>query len=299
MTSIQTINISKENIYGNCDLKCAYTFKYNSSNSIATNNGISINLTYDKGNTSPVLFNNQKYFVSNIIIYSPSIHLFNNSQAPAELVIEHLPELGGEHLYVCIPIVQSSQSSEASNNLSEIIQSISNNAPSTGETTNLNMSNFNLTNFIPKKPFFNYTGQSGLIGQVIVFPLLEGIPLSKSLLENLAKIIQPSYMVITGGNLFFNHDGPNSSSSSNEGIYISCQPTGNSVEETDVYTNSKSTTSVDINSIINNPTTKTILQIIISCILFIIVFLIINFVFNYITSGSSKLPNFEFIVTKK
>jgi carbonic anhydrase len=300
MTSNQTINISKDNIYGKCDLKCAYNFQYNQSNSVATNNGISITLTYDKGNDSPVLFNNQKYFVSIITLYCPSIHLFNNSKANAELVIEHSPELGGEQLYVCIPIFQSYQSyqtSQASDNLTEIIQSVSNNAPSNGETTNLNMSNFNLNNFIPKKPFYNYTGQTGLVGQVIVFPLLEGISLNESSLESLTKIIQPLSLEISGGNLFFNQYGPNSDSSNNQGIYISCQPTGNSSEETEVtYTKS---TIYDLDSIMNNPTTKLIFQILIGCILFILIFYTINFIFSYITIGSIKLPIFSLITDKK
>jgi carbonic anhydrase len=272
----QTINISKENIHGKCDLKCAYNYQYQQSNSVATNNGVSISFTYDKGNISPVVFNNQKYFVSNFTIYSPSLHSFNGSPAKAEIVIEHSPELGGEQLFVCIPIFSSSQSTEATNILSEIIQTVSNNAPSNGETTNINIS---LQSFIPpKSPFYNYTGTgTSLQGQVIVFPLLEGIPLNQNSLDNLSKIIQPFPGGTTGGNLYFNLDGPNSSGTTNNGIYISCQPTGNSQEETNVTYTNTSTTSYDFFGSFKN---NTGVQIIIACILFLLLFYCIRYFFT-------------------
>jgi len=138
MTSSNTkINISTENVYGDCDLKCSYSYKYHQSNLVATNNGVFISLSYDKGTTSPVVYNARKYFVSKINIYSPSLHRFNDNNVNAELVIEHAPEIGGELLYVCIPIIESTNSSDSSNLLTEIIQSVVNNAPSVNETTNL------------------------------------------------------------------------------------------------------------------------------------------------------------------
>lgn len=287
-TNNQTINISKDNIYGKCDLKCSYNFDYTSSNTVATNNGISVSLTYDKGNKSPVIFNNKNYFVSTITLYSPSIHSFNGTLTKGELVIIHSPELGGDQLFVCIPIIQSSQSTEASDNLTEIIQGVLNNAPSNGETTNINISDFNLNNFVPKKPYYNYTGLSGLVGQVIVFSQKEAIPLSETSITNLSKIIQPVIMDITGGNLFFNPDGPNSSNGNKEGIYISCQPTGNSIEETEVtYTNT-----TNYNLFQSNQYTKIIVQLLIGCAIFIILFLIINYGFKAL-SPNEKVTNYK------
>ena len=289
----QTINISSQNVYGNCDLKCSYNYSYTDSNSTATNDGVTISLTYDKGTTTPVVYNTQNYFVSKINIYTPSIHMFNNKSVNAEMVIEHAPEVGGDLLYVCIPIIESTNSSDASNILTEIIQSVTNNAPSANESTNLNISNFNLETFVPKKPFFSYSGTAGLVGQVIVFGVNYAIPLSSNTLTSLAQIIKPYPITIGGGNLFLNTKGPNSSQSSNNGIYISCQPTGSSPEETSVTYNNKNPVDLNVNSMLNNPTFNKILQVIIGCIVFILVFLILNYGYNFLTSTPQKLPTIK------
>lgn len=297
MTSSNTkINISTENVYGDCDLKCSYSYKYHQSNLVATNNGVFISLSYDKGTSSPVIYNTRKYFVSKINIYSPSLHSFNNNTVNAEIVIEHAPEIGGELLYVCIPIIASTNSSGASNVLTEIIKSVSNNAPNKNESTNLNISNFNLDIIIPKKPFFAYTGTQGLTGQVIVFGNNYAIPLNQSVLTKLTSIIKPYPITISGGSLFFNRKGPNdiqfNSANSNNGIYISCQPTGSSKEEIQV-TNNKNPINYNMESLFNNPTVILILQVIIGCIVFILVFLMLNYGYNYAISGSSsslKMP---------
>lgn len=289
----QTINISSQNIYGNCDLKCSYNYTYNDSNSTATNNDVFISLTYDKGTTSPVVYNAQNYFVSKINIYSPSIHMFNDNLANGELVIEHAPEMGGNLLYVCIPIFESTNSSDASNMLTEIIESVSNNAPSVNESTNLNISNFNLDVFVPTKPFFSYSGTTGLTGQVIVFGINYAIPLNNGTLTNLAKIIKPYPITISGGNLFFNSKGPNSTQVNNNGIYISCQPTGSSEEETQVTYDNKNPVSYNMNSVFNNSTFSKIIQVFIGCIVFILIFLILNYGYNYLTSTPQKLPTIK------
>jgi hypothetical protein len=291
----QTINISPQNIYGNCDLKCSYNYKYNQSNSVATNNDVFISLTYDKESTSPVVYNTQNYYVSKINIYSPSLHMFNGKNVNAEMVIEHAPEIGGDLLYVCIPIVESTNSSDASNMLTEIIQSVTNNAPSVNESTNLNISNFNLDIFVPKKPFFSYSGTSGLIGQVIVFGFIYAIPLNKNILTSLSKIIKSYPLTISGGNLFFNSKGPNNVELNNNGIYISCQPTGSSVEEMQVTYNNKNPVDFTTTSLFSNPdsTASKVIQVIMGCIIFILIFLILNFAYNYLTSTPQKLPSMQ------
>jgi len=289
-----TVNISSQNIYGNCDLKCSYNYKYHQSNSTATNNGVFISLSYDKGSSSPVVYNTHNYYVSQVTIYSPSLHSFNGNSANAEIVIEHAPEIGGDLLYVCIPIIASTNSSDGSSILTEIIKAVSSNAPAANETTNLNLSNFNLNSFVPSnKPFFSYAGTQGLVGQIIVFGITNAIPINQQFLTNLSKIIKPYPITIAGGSVFFNSKGANSVPlvNNNNGIYISCQPTGSSEEETQV-TYSKNPTNYNLSSILNDPTILLILQIFIGCVVFIIVFYVLNYGINYLTNlSSSKLPS--------
>jgi carbonic anhydrase len=267
------MNISKQDIYGICDLKCAYNFDYLESDSVATNSGTSIQISYEKTSSAPVLFNNLKYNVNNIFIYSPSNHLFNGSKTNAEIIIEHVPTLNGDMLYVCVPVTQSTQTTIAGNILTDIITSVATNAPSINETTTLN-STFNLTGIVPAKPFVNYTGTTGLIGQVMVFTLVDAIPLSSDTLTTLSKIIQPPTLDISGGYLFLNPEGPNTTTDA-DGIYISCKPTGSSEEETEVSYKSQSVN--DFSSILKNPITQGMLVM----FLLIIIFVLINLVYNF------------------
>ena len=284
--SNQNINISSKNVVGKCDLKCSYAFKYSESNSTAKNNGVAIGLTYDSRSIPPVFYNNEKYQVSNIMITSPSIHIFNGSSMPGEIIIEHVPIKGGNQLNVCIPFSSSSESSTASNILTDIINKVATNAPSQGNSTNLNMSNFTLQNIVPRKPFFAYSNKSN---DYIVFGSMDAIPLSSSTIGTLQKIIKPFPLPTPGGDLFYNPKGPVSGLQIGDGIYISCQPTGSSQEETAV-TYDTTTSSVDFSNIYDSPIFKLIIMILIGCILFIAVFYGISAFYNYLTSDAIKLP---------
>ena len=244
-----TMNITQRSVYGKCNLKCSFSSKYEVSNSSATNNDIYVNVTYDKQSMPPVLFNYQKYNVSSVKIYSPSLHSYDGAKVPAEIIIEHQPVTSGSVLNVCIPIVQSSDNSKAGQVVSQIIEKVAANAPSKGNTTKLNLSGFTLQNIIPNKPYFNYTNQEGV--NHILFSKLDAIPVNQNLLTSLSKIIKPYQLTIPETKLFFNSDGPNTKNDlAKQGIYISCNPTGNSEETTNI-TNEKINT-FDVSSLFNN-----------------------------------------------
>ena len=287
----ESINISRENVQGTCDLKCAYNFKYHESNLTAKNNEVMISLTYDNGNIPPVLFNQQKYTIDSIMIVSPSIHVFNGSKTNAEIVVKHSPVAGGNQLAVCVPIKESSDSSTATNLLTQILMGVANNAPSKGESTNLNISEFTLNKIIPKKPFYSYTGLNDST-EWIVFDILYAIPLNNKILTGLTQIIKPFPLPTPGKGLFYNSIGPNNISLGDKGIYISCNPTGSSEEETDV-TYSTTPTSYDLTSLFNNPAGSIIFQILIGCSIFILFFLLLNYGYGILTSDATKLPSLK------
>jgi hypothetical protein len=279
------INISPQNVYGKCDLKCIYNFKYKESNLTAKNNQINLSLTYENSSVPPVLYNNVKYNVSKIMLFSPSLHLFNDQKVDAELFIEHIPESGGANLFVCIPIVKSSDSTTASTLLSEVISSIGTKAPASNETTNLNLSGFTLDKIVPNKPFFSYSGKySETSYDFIVFGKMYAISLSDKILSVLSSVIKPFPLPMLGNNLFLNPKGPNSGGSVGDGIYISCQPTGSSEEEIEI-TNNKDSTTYDMGSV-DTSTIQMIIKIILGCIVFIIIFYIISYGFNLLAASS-------------
>jgi carbonic anhydrase len=285
--SNKNINISNQNVQGKCDMKCSYSYKYAESNLTARNNGVMIYLNYNNNGASSVTYNNQKYNVSGFFIVSPSIHIFNGSQAPAEIIIQHIPVTGGPQLSVAIPITSSTESSTASFLLTQIIQSVSTNAPSQGDSTNLNVDSFSLQHIVPNKPFYSYTENSNT--EWIVYGTLYAIPLNKSILNTLSQIIKPWPLQMPGGSLFFNSSGPNAGVAIGDGIYIKCNPTGSSMEETEVEY-SKNTPSYNLITLLENPVAQLIIQIIIGCLIFIIVFALISYMYSFITTGSTKLP---------
>lgn len=288
----ENINISTNNVQGKCDLKCSYNFKYPETNLTAKNNGTLISLISDTNNTTPVTYNNQKYNVSNVSIVTPSIHMFNNSPASAEIIIEHTPISGGQQFFVGIPITSSTESSDASNYITQIIESVATNAPAANETTNINISGFTLDKIVPIKPFFSYS-TPGNQGEWIVFPIINAIPLNSGTLATLGQIIQPFPIPTPSNGLFFNSNGPNTGGGMGDGIYISCQPTGSSEEEMSVSYNKNTSTAIDASSMLNNPTTLIIVQVIIGCIIFIITFFSLNYAYNYLVSKPIKMPKFS------
>ena len=285
--STQNINISATNVAGKCDLKCSYNFKYSESNSTAKNNNVMISLTYDSTSAPPVIFNDQKYTVANISIVSPSIHLFDGSTLPGELIIEHNPVQGGNNLKVCVPFVNSSESSNSSQIITNIIQTVASNAPSEGDSTNLNMS-FNLQDIIPRKPFYMYQDSNNT--DWIVFGAINAIPLTSTTITKLQQIISPFPIPTPGGSLFYNSKGPTSGVQIGDGLYISCQPTGSSEEETSVEYSKSNTTSLDMSNILQNPVFKIIMIVIVGCLLFIFIFYGLSSFYNYISSDTIKLP---------
>ena len=112
------MNISQENITGICDLKCFLSFNYTTSNCTAQNNGFNIKLSYDKSKMPPVLYNDEKYHVHEISIFSPSVHLFENANVNGEIIINHISTTGGTPLNISIPIVSLSDSKTVSKKLS-------------------------------------------------------------------------------------------------------------------------------------------------------------------------------------
>lgn len=282
-TNTTSINISRQNVTAVCDLKCAYNFKYSETSLTANNQGSLIIFSFDQTNTPPVVYNQQKYNVDTMMLVSPSIHIFNGATTSAELIITHTPVLGGNQLAVCVPISQSSDSNAASNLVTELIQSVSTNAPAQGETTIINVEGgFILNTIVPVKPFYSYTGDDNT--DYIVFDILDAIALNSDTLTSLTQIIQPYPLPTPGSNLFYNKNGPNLSNVG-DGIYIKCKPTGSSTDEVPVEYSKNNTQSISFINFFSSSTGKMILQIIFSFIFFYALFTGFSYGYSYLTGA--------------
>jgi carbonic anhydrase len=282
-----TMNISRDNVKGKCDLKCSYNFKYSDSTTTAKNNGEMISLTYDNSSTTQVLYNNKKYTVTSIYITSPSIHTFNGSTTDAEICIEHTPISGGPLFSVGIPVKSSSETTTASSLLTEIISAVATSAPTKGNSASLNIDGFSLDKIVPSKPFFSYTSSTDNM-QWIVYGIVDAIPLSSSTLAKLGQIITPFPLTMSGDALFYNSTGPNSVSVG-EGIYLKCNPTGSSAEEISIDY-AKNPTSTGLNDLFSGPVISIILQSIVLIIIIILFFYLIKYIYGRISGGTAGAP---------
>lgn len=279
------MNISNELITGNCNSKCAYSMKYMESNSTAKNQGVMIQLSYDARTNAQVVYNEQNYDVHAIMIVSPSVHLFNGSPMPGELVIEHAPTQGGNNLSVCIPLVASSETSNASALLTRIIEKVSTSAPSRGDSTQIPFP-FNLQHIVPSKPFYAYSDERR---DFIVFGDLDAIPLRSGVIETLQKIIRPFPIPMPPRELFYNSKGPQKGRKIGDGLYISCQPTGSSAEETAVEQEKNSTSSIPIGELVQSKGFKIFLLVVLGLVFFVGLFYGLSAGYTYLSSSEVSL----------
>lgn len=280
----EQINISKKNIEGKCDLKCAYNFTYTNGPIQIYNAGNTIIIGYEDRNALPVLYNKKKYRPHASYISYPSTILYNDNLADAEFTILHISEDSTQFLFVYIPIKISNDSSSATTEITNVIKSTSTSAPSNGQK--LTISNFNLQNIVPKKPFYSFNLGVRVSIDYIVFSMLDAISISNSTFETLKQISKNNSGKLmvnpnTFSGLYYNSSGPNTTTSLGDGIYISCNPTGNSTETKEV-TYEKNESSYDMYNIFEDPTFILVVQTIIACIVFIIIFYVWNYGYKFI-----------------
>ena len=238
-------NISQDNVSGECNLKCAYSFQYSNSNCVANNTGNAIMLSYDESNVPPVTYNGNKYKVSGVSIYASSYYLFNGKPVKGLIGINHAPVVGGNTFSVIIPIISGNSSMPSSNILTNIINETANLAPKSGNKSVISVENYNLNNIVPKKPFysFNIPDPHGDT-EVIAYGVEYAITIDADTIAKLNSIIKSETYIFKAtdmGKIFFNPKGPNSSGSSsgNDDIYIDCQPVNVSEETIQMSTENK------------------------------------------------------------
>lgn len=282
------MNISPQNITGNCTLKCDFSFDFPVSSCTVTNYGTTLNLSINYS-SPPVIFNTTKYNFLSGGLNSPSQLLYNNQPTSAELMLYFQPVNGGKYFAVSIPLSTNGISSAGSNKISEIINAASKGAPAQGGSTNQGVADFTLNDFIPMKEFYSFSYPDFI--DFISFGTQSAIYISQNDLTTLQKIIKPTTYIpyASGPSLFVNKKGPvkGLGLSGGSDIYIDCQPTNSSEEETNEVVNVKApTTTYDagptIFGIIFNP----IFLLLIFALIFVALIMGINKGLKYLTGGS-------------
>ena len=240
-------NISQDNVSGECNLKCSYSFQYSNSTCVANNIGRGIVLSYDESNVPPVTYNGNKYKVSEVNISTNVYFLFNGKPPKGIINIGHTPILGGARMNVMIPIVSGNSSMPSSNILTQIINQTANLAPKSGNKSVISVENYNLNNIVPKKPFYSFNiSDPGGGTETIAYGIENAITIDADTIAKLNSIVKGETFIFktTGwglGKIFYNPKGPNSSGSSSgtDDIYIDCQPVNVSEETIQMSTENK------------------------------------------------------------
>lgn len=300
LKSTAPINLSKNKKVSSCTDKCKLQFSYSDSNCSVTNKGDHLLIGYDNSAKDPIIFNNDELNVSQIRIYRPSLHTFEDEQTDAEMVIFHSST--GRNLLICIPMVLSDQISTSSLSLSHIIKKTLKNAPNEDEKTQINFNGqikFNLNDYVKKHtPYFAYTGTlmyppcSGTYNYIVFHPEHAKINISPKDLSNLKKLISSSDYSTKDNTYSFNETGAMSLGVEGDDIYIKCNPTGEDGEilETknifEAYSSSGSTTPLNWNDLIKNP----VFEIVLGVIIVSIVVLALRSAFNALKRPSVAQP---------
>jgi carbonic anhydrase len=262
-----------------CELKCRFHFNYGNSGCTVVNNTTHLSVRYD--GTSDVVYNNQKYTATELLLFKPSLHTFNGVRAAAEVLLRH--KNGTNELFVCIPITQVGAASTGSTLLSQII----NNAPlEKNAASTFSVPDFNANLLIPKSSYFTYTGTSlyanctsQQFNYVVFHPRNGFISLPAEDLTYLGKLVQTNNVPNLQGKLFFNETGTNSNGFSGDGeIYINCQPTGASEEEI-VFKESDTT--------INTALLQQALKVIVGFIVIVCMFYLAKTMVSYVSKNKN------------
>jgi carbonic anhydrase len=299
------INISEIDRKSKCTDKCNYQVGYKNSAVSISNHATYLSIPY-KNTESQVKFNNAKYNVDEVRLYSPSLNTYNGIHVGCEMIIIHTPVSGGNQLFVCIPVKTSNPPNPASITLTSIIEGASvlvNDKTISTPATMDKIKNFNLNLFIPRKPFYYYEGDYFLeclptipkVDVICYLPFASNIFITAETMQKLNQILDPSGIsppkkteenADTYPDLNFNEHGVTSVDSDDSGdVVMDCQPYETSEETVDVVVENDEGT-YDPSKLVDNPW----FQVISGSIVFFLMIIFLKFVFGLVNkkSGSSS-----------
>lgn len=291
-----TINLSSATAE-KCTTGCELSFDYKETNLTVQNRLNILIFSVDPVMKPPVVYNNKKYTpVVSVVIYdtSPKPSISYNNVAPAAYFgINHQSGTNGLHMF--IPIVESSTNkTNSSAMLTRVLEDSISNARTPNSEARLKLSDFSFQSIFPtNSPFFVTKNDKTTTNIIFKNP----ISIDKKVLDNLKTIIKPfnigSSLINPNSKVYYNESGARSNAIiKDEEIYIDCQPVNSSKETIEYVT--KNPFKNDLSTILNDPTTYLILQMILSSIVFIVIYFVLSKGFKFMTLG--KMP--QIIPTK-
>ena len=153
------------------------------------------------------------------------------------------------------------------------------------------LDNFNLSNFVPRKPFFSYTATQpyqpcvDIVNYIVFEPSQSSLSITPDILTKLKKIISDNpYDIKTGPKLFYNEKGPKSNTM-NDDIYIDCRPVGKSDEIVEVIKDKN--VPITLVRLLKNP----VVQLLLGAVVFLVIIYVLKIAINFIKPGTGKVIN--------
>jgi len=283
-----TINLSSATAE-KCTTECELSFDFKETNLTVQNREQFLNFVIDPVMTPPVVYNNKKYtsfFGAVFYDASSNPYVSYDNVAPAAMFAVFL-QSGSNQLSIAIPIIESSTNqTSASEMLTTVLNDSFLKAPATNTQAKLAVYDFSFQSIFPtNSPFFVLNNTNGATNNVF---FKNPISIEKNVLDKLKNILKP----LIGGlgiptNVYYNETGAVSNALiKDEEIYIECQPVNSSKEKIEYVT--KNPFKNDLSTILNDPTTYLILQLILSCLVFVIIYFVLSKGFKFMTLG--KMP---------
>jgi carbonic anhydrase len=285
MSCLSPINIIPNNEINKCVNKCNLTY----SSSIAeqevviTNEGTYLSLIITNTNNTAQL-ENSSYTLSEVQIYSPSLHEYNSSTQIGEILLIYTSsEYSTNQLIISIAISQGSGSVNdiGFNNL---MNAVSLYAPSKTDAMTYIVPELNFNNFILDKPFYTYSGSVinnclTTADYIVYYPTTFSIFISNDYLTNgqLNFITPYTAEIQPNTDYYYNEKGP--TFSDGDGIYMDCVAVNSSTETqlmniSSNYNSSSSSSSYASYSpsVLKNPTIMKILLFGVFCLFIFFIF---------------------------
>lgn len=240
--------------------------------------------------TPPVVYNNKKYTpVFGYVIYDASSNPYvsYDNVAPAAIFAVFL-QSGSNQLSIAIPIIESSTNqTSASEMLTKVLEDSVSKVTSPNSEAKLAIFDFSFQSIFPtKSPFFVINNDNSSTSVFFKNP----VSIGKTVLDKLKQIIQPALpFTLAQSKVYYNESGAGSNALiKDEEIYIDCQPVNSSEEKIEYVT--KNPFKNDLSTMLNDPTTYLILQMILSSIVFLVIYFVLSKGFKFMTLGKMPIP---------
>jgi len=227
------LNLIKNfNMLEKCSVTCEYKFNYPACRGSIVNKGVYLSIIMEACSVN-VSYNRDQFSLTEVRIYQPSLHAWDNNKADGEIIIIHKRKIivkdKPDELFVCIPI-KMGNTDNSWFKFMPLVPSYFDNADN--NPVGINLSGWTLNTIIPNGDYYNYQGTSPFIPcenqvEIIVYSLDQATICSMGELNMLKSTLPKEFNIVprtydktkTMHKLFYRTSGSEKSGE----VYLDCR----------------------------------------------------------------------------